>query len=53
LSDDLEAGQFDIGTTFMRLASAGNVIQILSSSSIESMFLHCELAEDISRLRRN
>jgi hypothetical protein len=42
LSDDIEAAQFDIGTTSIRLVRVGNVIQIVFSSSIEARFLYGE-----------
>jgi hypothetical protein len=45
LSSDVESRQFDIGTTSIRLARVGNVIQILFSSSLEAAFLFKELAE--------
>lgn len=45
LSDEVEASQFDIGTTSIRLVRVGNVIQIVFSSSLEARFLHGEIAE--------
>lgn len=56
MSDDVEGSQFDIGTTSIRLVRAGNVIQILFSSSIEARYLYKELAErykhDEEKLKR-
>ncbi|MGH9993179.1 MAG: hypothetical protein ACREBU_07015 [Nitrososphaera sp.] len=49
MSDDVEASQFDIGTTSIRLVRVGNVIQILFSSPIEAKFLYRELAERYKR----
>jgi hypothetical protein len=40
MSDDVEARQFDIGTTSIRLVRVGNVIQILFSSPLEAKFLY-------------
>jgi len=45
LSSDVEGGQFDVGTTSIRLARVGNVVQILFSSSLEAKFLYNELFE--------
>jgi len=49
LSDDIEASQFDIGTTSVRLVRVGNVIQILFSRSFEAKYLYRELAEKYKR----
>jgi hypothetical protein len=49
LSDDIEASQFDIGTTSIRLVRVGNVIQAIFSSSLEARFLYGELAERYKR----
>ena len=49
MSDDVEASQFDIGTTAIRLVRVGNVIQILFSSPLEARFLYKELAERYKR----
>ena len=45
MSGDVEAGNFDIGTTSIRLVRVGNVIQIVFSSQFEARFLYRELAE--------
>jgi hypothetical protein len=45
LSDDVNASEFDIGTTSIRLIRVGNVLQILFSSSLEAKYLYRELAE--------
>ncbi len=45
LSNDVEASQFDIGLTSIRLVRVGNVIQIVFSSSREARFLYKDLAE--------
>ncbi|MDA4115034.1 MAG: hypothetical protein OK442_00595 [Thaumarchaeota archaeon] len=42
---DVEATQFDIGTTSIRLVRVGNVLQILFSSSLEAEYLYKELVE--------
>ena len=44
-AEGVEASLFDIGTTSIRLVRAGNIIQILISSSIEVSYLYRELAE--------
>ena len=49
LSDDIEAAQFDIGTTAIRLVRVGNVIQIVFSSPLEAKYLYRELAEKYKR----
>jgi hypothetical protein len=46
---DVEASQFDIGTTSIRLVRAGNVVQILFSSSLEAAYLYKELVERYKR----
>ena len=43
--DDVDASHYDIGTTSIRLVRAGNVVQILFSSSIEAEYLYAELAK--------
>lgn len=49
MSNDVEARQFDIGTTSIRLVRVGSVIQILFSSPLEAKFLYKELAEKYKR----
>jgi hypothetical protein len=49
LSNDVDASQFDIGTTSIRLVRVGNTIQILFSSPLEARFLYKELAERYKR----
>jgi hypothetical protein len=49
MSKDVEAKQFDIGTTSIRLVRVGNVIQILFSSPLEAQFLYKELSEKYKR----
>jgi hypothetical protein len=49
VSDDIEAAQFDIGTTAIRLVRVGNVIQIVFSSPLEAKYLYRELAEKYKR----
>jgi hypothetical protein len=49
MNSDVEAKQFDIGTTSIRLVRVGNVIQLLFSSSIEAKYLYKELAERYKR----
>jgi hypothetical protein len=39
MNNDVEASQYDIGTTHIRLVRASNVIQILFSSSLEAEYL--------------
>ncbi|MDG6985541.1 MAG: hypothetical protein JRM73_02190 [Nitrososphaerota archaeon] len=49
MTEDVEASQFDIGTTSIRLVRVGNVIQILFSSSMEASYLYRELTERYKR----
>lgn len=49
MSNDVEASQYDIGTTHVRLVRVGNVIQILFSSSLEAGYLYKELAARYKR----
>jgi len=49
LSNDVEAKQFDIGATSIRLVRAGNVIQIVFRSPLEAAFLFKELADNYER----
>jgi hypothetical protein len=49
LPEDVEASQFDIGTTSIRVVRVGNVIQILFSSSMEASYLYRDLAERYKR----
>ncbi len=49
MNEDVEADQFDIGTTSIRLVRVGNVIHIVFSSSLEARFLYKELAERYKR----
>jgi hypothetical protein len=51
MSNDVEAKQFDIGTTSIRLVCVGNAIQILFSSPLEAKFLYKELSEGINGLK--
>jgi hypothetical protein len=45
LNSDVEASEFDIGTTSIRLIRVGNVVQLLFSTSFEARYLYRELAE--------
>jgi hypothetical protein len=49
MKNDVEASQYDIGTTHIRLVRAGNVVQILFSSPLEAGFLYKELAARYKR----
>ena len=49
MSSDVEGGQFDIGTTSIRLVRVGNVVQILFSSSLEAKLLYDKLFEKHKR----
>lgn len=56
MSGYIEAQEFGIGTTSVKLVRVGNVLQIVFSSSLEAAFLFKELVEkykrDEERLRR-
>ena len=43
LSGDVELGQFDIGTSSIRIIRIGNLIQIVYSNKLEAKFLYEEL----------
>lgn len=45
----MEASQYDIGTTHVRLVRVGNMVQLLFSSSLEAGFLYKELAAKYKR----
>ncbi len=49
MSRDIEGGQFDIGTTSIRLVRVGNVVQILFSASLEAKLLYDDLTEKHKR----
>ena len=49
---DVEASQFDIGITSIRLVRVGNVLQTLLSSSLEAEYLYKELVERHKRAER-
>jgi hypothetical protein len=53
LSDDIEAAQFDIGTTAIRLVRVGNVIQMVFSSPLEARYLTENWRKGINRQRRD
>ena len=52
-SSDLEGGQFDVGTTSIRLARVGTVVQILFSSSLEAKLLYDELFQKYKHAEEN
>lgn len=45
MSDDVEANEYDVGTTSIRLIRVGNLIQLLFSNPYAAKFLHKELVE--------
>lgn len=45
MGGDIESGQFDIGTTSIRIVRMGDVIQLLFSGPLGAGYLHRELAE--------
>ena len=49
MSKDVEASQYDIGTTHVRLVRVGNIIQILFSNSLEAGYLYKELTARYKR----
>ena len=48
-SSQIEASQYDIGTTSIRLVRIDSVIQIWLSSTLEAKYLYKELAERCKR----
>ncbi len=49
MKNDVESSQYDIGTTHVRLVRVGNVIQILSPSSLVASYLYKKLAARYKR----
>lgn len=49
LSDDVDGGSYDLGTTSVRLIRVGSVIQIFYSNPLEAKFIYRELAERYKR----
>ena len=49
LSDDVDGGSYDLGTTSVRLIRVGDVIQIFYSNPLEAKFIYRELAERYKR----
>ena len=45
LSTETDAGQYDTGTSSVRVVRVGNVIQIVFSNPLEAKFLYDEIAE--------
>jgi hypothetical protein len=49
MNNDVEAHEYDIGTTSIRLVRIGNVIQMLFSNKLEAKFHYQGLAEKYKR----
>lgn len=49
MSNDIEANEYDVGTTSIRLIRVGNLIQILFSNPHAAKFLYKELIEKYKR----
>ncbi len=43
-SSDIEASEYDLGTTSVRLVRVGNVVQILFSNRLDAKFYYREAA---------
>jgi hypothetical protein len=51
MSDDVEASQYDIGVSSVRLIRVGNVIQILFSKAPAAKQLYADLARKYKRFQ--
>ncbi|MHB1868920.1 MAG: hypothetical protein ACYCPP_08240 [Nitrososphaerales archaeon] len=52
MSSDVEASEFDLGTTSVRLVRVGNVVQVLFSNKLESKMYYDETATRFKRAER-
>jgi hypothetical protein len=52
MSEDVEASEYDLGTTPVRLVRVGNVVQILFSNELEAGFFYSETATRFKRAER-
>ncbi|MBI4258847.1 MAG: hypothetical protein HY619_07815 [Thaumarchaeota archaeon] len=51
-SSDVEASEYDLGTTSVRLIRVGNIVQILFSNKLEAKFFYDETATRFKRAER-
>jgi hypothetical protein len=52
LTSDIEASEYDLGTTSVRLIRIGNVVQTLFSNKLEAKFYYDESATRFKRAER-
>jgi hypothetical protein len=48
-SSDVEASEYDVGTTSIRLIRVGNVVQVLFSNKLDARFYYAETATRFKR----
>jgi hypothetical protein len=51
-ASDIEASEYDIGTTSVRLIRAGNLVQVFFSNNLEAKFYYAETATRFKRTER-
>ena len=51
-SSDVEASEYDLGTTSVRLIRVGNIVQIFFSNKFEAKFYYDETATRFKRAER-
>jgi hypothetical protein len=51
-TSDIEASEYDLGTTSVRLVRVGNVVQLLFSNKLEAKFYYDETATRFKRDER-
>jgi len=51
-ASDVEASEYDLGTTSVRLVRVGNVVQVLFSNKLDAKFYYDETAARFKRYER-
>lgn len=51
MSSDVEAREYDLGTTSVRLIRAGNVVQMFFSNKLDAKFYFDSAAEGLKELK--
>ncbi len=51
-TSDIEASEYDLGTTSVRLVRVGNVVQVLFSNKLEAKFYYDETATRFKKNKR-
>ncbi len=52
-SSDIEASEYDLGTTSVRLVRVGNVVQIIFSNKLEAKFYYADAATRFKRIQED